>query len=322
MTRRQWALVVVLVLINYIIFASLATVVLTRRARLSTPTRTPMPTFTVLVRATPIPPPTATPTKTPTATPTQYLVPTFTPVVPPTPTPEPVTPTPASPSVTVRVGLRVRAGPGVNYPQIGALTPGSTVQVIGRNADSSWWQIAYAGAVDGKGWISANPEYSTAQNTGAVPYVEAPPPPPPPTPTAPPPPPAPPTPQWQFEPTGFEGQWNAGLAQIRGKVVDTAGQPVQGVFMQAKCGDTVLASNPSGINLYAPSEPYEPGAFDIILSSPLDPRSMCRWEVRIVQASTYEEAKNPAAPSLSDTAYCDLEWGIASICFTRWRKNW
>jgi hypothetical protein len=210
----------------------------------------------------------------------------------------------------------------VNYPQIGSLTPGSTVEVIGRNADSSWWQIAYAGAADGKGWISANPEYSTAQNTDAVPYVEAPPPPPPSAPTEPPPPPVPPTPQWQFEPTGFEGQWNAGLAQIRGKVVDTAGQPVQGVFMQAKCGDTVLASNPSGINLYAPSEPYEPGAFDIILSSPLDPRSMCRWEVRIVQASTYEEAKNPAAPSLSDTAYCDLEWEIASICFTRWRKNW
>jgi len=209
----------------------------------------------------------------------------------------------------------------VDYPQIGSLTPGSTVEVIGRNRDSSWWQIAYVGAADGKGWISANPEYGTAQNTETVPYVEAPPPPPA-TPTMPPTPAAPPTPQWQFEPTGFEGQWNAGLAQIRGKVVDAAGQPVQGVFMQAKCGGTVLASNPSGINLYAPSEPYEPGAFDIILSSPLDRRSMCRWEVRIVQANTYEEAKNPAAPSLSDTAYCDLEWEIASICFTRWRKNW
>jgi hypothetical protein len=328
MTRRQWALVAVLVLINYIIFASLATVVLSHRARLSMPTRTPLPTFTVRPASTPVAlSPTATASATPSATPTPFQVPTATPVIV-TPTPVPPTQPAARPSVTVSVGLRVRAGPGVNYAQVGSLAAGTTVEIIGRNADSSWWQIAYASAPGGKGWISANPSYGTAENTAAVPLVEAPPPPPPRSPTAPPAggapeaPPPPPQPQWQFEPTGFEGQWNAGLAQIRGKVVDTAGQPVKGVFMQAKCGGTVLASNPSGTNLYAPNEPYEPGAFDIILSSPLSPSSMCNWEVRIVQANTYEEAKNLAAPSLSDTAYCDLEWEVASICFTRWRKNW
>ena len=97
---------------------------------------------------------------------------------------------------------------------------------------------------------------------------------------------------------------------------------MQGVFLQAKCGGTILASGPSGINMYAPSEPYEAGAFDIILSSPLSSDSMCNWEVRIVEASSYEEAKNPGAPSLSDIAYCDLKWEESSICFTRWRKNW
>lgn len=327
MTRRQWALVAVLVLINYIIFASLATVVLSHRARLAMPTRTPLPTFTRPPISTPVVlPPTATASATPSATPTLFQVPTATPVVA-TPTPLPPTQAAARPSVTVSVGLRVRAGPGVDYAQVGSLAAGTTVEIVGRNADSSWWQIAYASAPGGKGWISANPSYGTAENTADVPLVEAPPPPPPPSPTAPvaaapPGESPPPQPQWQFEPTGFEGQWNAGLAQIRGKVVDTAGQPVKGVFMQAKCGGTVLASNPSGTNLYAPNEPYEPGAFDIILSSPLSPSSMCNWEVRIVQANTYEEAKNLAAPSLSDTAYCDLEWEVASICFTRWRKNW
>jgi hypothetical protein len=321
MTRRQWALVAVLVLVNYIIFASLATVVLTHRARLSVPTRTPLPTFTVPPLATSVMlPPTATPSATPSATPTQFQVPTSTPVVA-TSTPAPPPQSPARASVTVSVGLRVRSGPGVDYGQVGSLSAGATVEIVGRNVDASWWQIVYASAPGGKGWISANPSYGIAQNTDNVPLIEAPPPPPP-QPTAPPAPAAPPTPTWQFEPTGFEGQWNAGLAQIRGKVVDTAGQPVKGFFMQAKCGGTVLASNPSGTNLYAPSEPYEPGAFDIILSSPLSPSSMCNWEVRIVQANTFEEAKNLAAPSLSDIAYCDLEWEVASICFTRWQKNW
>jgi len=143
-----------------------------------------------------------------------------------------------------------------------------------------------------------------------------------PKPTEPPPPPAEPTPEYQFSPEPWEGQWNGGLAQIRGKIRDRNGQPVNGYFVQARCGGTVLASNPSGINLYAPDKPYEPGAYDMILSSPLDPNSMCRWEVRVVQASNYEEAKNPGAPSLSPVGYCDLSWDEMSICFANWRKNW
>ena len=322
MTRRQWALVAALVLTNYLIFASLATVVLTNRAKVSVGSRTLAPTYTVSLLTTPtLLVPTATPSTTPSATPTRPKAPTATPVVvapTATPTAVPPTQTPTRPSATTKVSLRVRAGPGVDYPQVGTLAPGATVEIIGRNAAGSWWQVVFPAVPGGKGWISANPTYGTAQNAGGVPSVEESLPPPPPQPTQPP---AAPTQQWQFEPTGFEGQWNGGLAQIRGKIVDTAGQPVKGVFMQAKCGGTVLASNPSGTNLYAPAESYEPGAFDIILSSPLSPDSMCKWEVRIVQAATYDEAKNPAAVSLSDTAYCELEWEVASICFTRWRKN-
>ncbi len=134
-------------------------------------------------------------------------------------------------------------------------------------------------------------------------------------------PPEEPEPQYEFRPEAWEGQWNAGLAQIRGKVLDKKKKPVNGYFVQAKCGGTILASNPSGINMYAPNEGYTPGAYDIILSSPLDPNSMCNWEVRIVKASSYEEAKDPNAEALSPVGYCDLTWDEMSICFANWRQN-
>jgi len=225
--------------------------------------------------------------------------------------------------VTVDVNLNVRAGPGTNYDRIGVVSDGSTVEIIGRSANSTWWQIPFADGPDSKAWISAG--YGTAANTEDVPVVEAPPAPTAAAPTAPPvseAPPPEPTPAYQFTPLAWEGQWNAGLAQIRGHVRDTTGNLVSGVFVQAKCGSTVLTSNPSGINLYAPNEPYEAGAFDIILSSPLDPGSLCNWEVRVVQGSNYDEANNPAAPSLSPVGYCDLTWEEVSICFANWQKNW
>jgi hypothetical protein len=322
MSRRQWALVVVLILINYVVFASLFNVVFSNQPGLARrSTLTPLPTFTPLPSPTPLPlPPTSTPIPPiPTPTPTPVPAPTD------TPTPESPTPTPvpaATASVTVDVNLNVRTGPGTNYPRLGALAAGTSVEIIGRNANSSWWQIPYADAPEGKAWISAG--YGTASNTEGVPAVEAP---PAPTSAAPPAaeataaPPAAPTPAFPYSPLAWEGQWNAGLAQIRGHVRDTAGSPVNGVFVQAKCGSTVLASNPSGVNLYSPGEPYEAGAYDIVLSSPLSPDSMCNWEVRVVQAGSYEEANSLAAPSLSPTGYCDLSWEEMSICFAEWRKN-
>jgi hypothetical protein len=224
--------------------------------------------------------------------------------------------------VTVDVNLNVRTGPGTNYSRVGTLDAGTSVEIIGRTATSSWWQIPYAEAPEGKAWISAG--YGTAINTEGVPVVEAPPTPVSAAPTAtaatavsa-----AAPAPQFPYSPLAWEGQWNAGLAQIRGHIRDAGGNPLSGVFVQAKCGATVLASNPSGINLYSPGEGYEAGAYDIVLSSPLSADSMCNWEVRVVQADSYEAAQNLAAPSLSPIGYCDLSWEEMSICFADWRKN-
>lgn len=331
MSRRQWALVVVLILVNYIIFASLFNLVFSNRPGRAQPTRTPLPTFTPAPPPTPVavattntpvpPPPSPTPVPVTADTPTSTApAPTD---APPTQAPPAETPVSSGASVTVDVNLNVRTGPGTNYDRIGAVSNGSTVEIIGRNASSTWWQIPFADGPDRKAWISAG--YGTATNAEDVPVVETPPAPTAAAPTAPPvseAPPPEPTPAYQFTPLAWEGQWNAGLAQIRGHVRDTSGNPVNGVFVQAKCGSTVLTSNPSGINLYAPNEPYEAGAFDIILSSPLDAGSFCNWEVRVVQGSNYDEASNPAAPSLSPVGYCDLTWEEVSICFANWRKNW
>jgi hypothetical protein len=328
MSRRQWALVVVLILVNYIIFASLFNVVFSGRSGRAQATRTPLPTFTPAPSPTPL---ALAPTNTPIPS-APAPTPTLVVAAPDTPAPataEPTegapaeTPAPSGASITVDVNLNVRTGPGTNYDRVGVLQEGSTASIIGRNQISSWWQISFADGPGGKGWISDG--YGATVNTEDVPVVEAP---LPPTPAAPTPPPAAeapppePTPAYQFSPLAWEGQWNAGLAQIRGIVRDTAGNTVKGVFVQAKCGSTVLASNPSGTNLYAPGEGYEAGAYDIILSSPLSPSSMCNWEVRVVQAGSYEEAQSLSAPSLSPTGYCDLTWEEVSICFANWRKNW
>jgi uncharacterized protein YraI len=61
----------------------------------------------------------------------------------------------------------VRTGPGTEYPKDGLLLEGGTLEIIGRTADSTWWQVATA---DGPRWIAA--EVTTASNvTDAIPIV-------------------------------------------------------------------------------------------------------------------------------------------------------
>jgi hypothetical protein len=101
-----------------------------------------------------------------------------------------IVPDTGGPQATVRFdAVNVRAGPDLAYAVIGSKTLGQTCDIIGRNADSSWWQIRCA---DGTiGWISNDVVRVTGSVIG-VPVIAAPPPPPPaPTPTpAPPPPPS------------------------------------------------------------------------------------------------------------------------------------
>ena len=142
------------------------------------PQRTLVPTFTPTAAnptATPLPPePTAEPT-------------TPAPAEPPTATPLPETPTPLpKPQAVITLNnLNIRSGPSTSYPSIGRGAAGQRLEITGRNADSSWWQICCVNSKNA--WVSA--QYVRVEgNAGAVEVVKdiAPPPTQAPRPTAPP----------------------------------------------------------------------------------------------------------------------------------------
>jgi hypothetical protein len=74
--------------------------------------------------------------------------------------------------VTAFIGLNVRSGPGVEYPVIGGLSEGESAQIVGKNPEETWWLIVYPSNSDGRGWVSASEDYSTASDTERVPAVE------------------------------------------------------------------------------------------------------------------------------------------------------
>jgi PKD repeat protein len=118
-------------------------------------------------------------------------------VIPIEPTATPLPPPPSVAQLTVTAqALNVRTGPGTNYDIVGVLLIGQQVEITGRNAEATWWQVKFVAAPGGVGWVSA--AYVSAENIGNVPVVPAPPPPPPPPPT-PTPVPASPFPEWRGE---------------------------------------------------------------------------------------------------------------------------
>jgi hypothetical protein len=66
--------------------------------------------------------------------------------------------------------LNVRQGPGTNYAPVGTLVQGDQVQIVGRNADTSWWAIKYG---NGTGWVIAS-LVITEGDVSQVPLVAAP----------------------------------------------------------------------------------------------------------------------------------------------------
>lgn len=133
------------------------------RASVLDPLATDPPDPPDLPTPTPIPP-TATPDP-PTATPD-----------PPTATPDP-SPTPAGPSAANAANLR--AGPGTDYPVVGSLSAGQSLQIVAANPAGDWHQLE-----DGA-WVAA---FLVANPPAGLPVATAAPPPTPtiaPTPTAP-----------------------------------------------------------------------------------------------------------------------------------------
>lgn len=123
------------------------------------------------------PRPTATNTSIPTNTPKPTLRPKTTPA--PTSTPRPAATNTTAPTaiaqntipvVTANDGnVNLRNGPGADYNIVASLPAGQTLEIIGRNADSSWWQVT---TPIGDAWIAAS--VTTSKNsTDAIPVIEA-----------------------------------------------------------------------------------------------------------------------------------------------------
>ncbi len=164
----------------------------------ATPTTLPMKTP---VLALPLRPPTDTPTITPTTAVTPELSFTNTLTVtsdaaataPVTPTATitttvavtPVVTVTATPVASIAVTLtiqaekvRIREGPDTAYPILGTARAGDTFDVIGHNAEGTWWQVCCL-EEERHGWIFGE-LVSLSGDAGAIPVVEVP---PPPTPT-------------------------------------------------------------------------------------------------------------------------------------------
>ncbi len=62
--------------------------------------------------------------------------------------------------------INLRSGPGTTFDVIDQLQPNQSLPIIGRNAESTWWQVKIEG---GWAWVSA--EVTSAQNTESVPLV-------------------------------------------------------------------------------------------------------------------------------------------------------
>lgn len=128
---------------------------------------------------TPAPPPPATNTPVPpppaTNTPVLPFTATNTPELTPTATGTPISPTPSttpistttSTTATIAIDTNVYDGPGLDYTVVGSLKAGDIVPIVGRNTDSSWWQILFRRS---KAWISDS-VVTTSPVSNTVPVV-------------------------------------------------------------------------------------------------------------------------------------------------------
>jgi uncharacterized protein len=72
------------------------------------------------------------------------------------------------PTVFAKGGtVNLRGGPGTNFAVVGQLRAGEKLPVIGRNADSTWWQVRTAG---GRAWVAAS--VALAARTAEVPVAK------------------------------------------------------------------------------------------------------------------------------------------------------
>jgi uncharacterized protein YgiM (DUF1202 family) len=153
MKLRYVSVAIVLLLINYLIFASIFSFLMDYRGKSALPQANPkeiLPTFTP-APAEPfviIPTPTATPIV-PTPTNTRVVN-----AEAMTPTPVKKTGSVSKASLVSTATINIRSGPGVKYEVVGQLNANVTMPIVGRTEDSSWWQIQLNNG--SQGWVANN----------------------------------------------------------------------------------------------------------------------------------------------------------------------
>lgn len=316
MKARHWSLALILILINYLIFATLFTQLLETDFTLTYATRTPIPTFTPAPAQPFVVIPTFTPAPAiPTATATRVLD-----------SGQSVSASnnsggetadnnaPSGASLVAPGAVNIRFGPGINYNVIGTLNANTTVPIIGRNGDTSWWQIGITNGANG--WVSAS--VVNASNADSVSLVDTPAPPKPtPVPAQPAASNPPPKPKHQYEPTGWYDATNEGLTRFYGTIKDAGGNPVNGVFVRATCGNFSTISYPSGPEGwggYAESYDWPPGFYDLTVDTKPVP---CIWTLSVVETDDRKTVK----AELSEAIPVEVSM-TESIIVANWKKNW
>jgi LysM repeat protein len=324
MKSRHWAVLIVLVLLNYIVFSVAFTQLAKQRHPGPAPTRTPAPTFESLSKA-----PVAwviLPTSTP--------CPTRTPVTPsPTPVPELVT-------ATVEFVVTPEAAP-TEAPTAVPLTPmpsptpllQTTVHVVKRGETLS--AIAARYGVSMQAIISANgladPNHIITGQKLVIPAGGQPVTQPTPRPAQPTKVPLPtatrapaatatrPAPAQQFT-AGLV--WDpavapncAGPAVARQSIIrDAAGNPVNGVVVQANCYDNIFNSHPSG----TPGE-YDAGHYDFSFGQTVPQDWVCTFRVLSVNG---QPVTSEIASIHFDVNDCRPGGLGHQVAILNWTKHW
>jgi LysM repeat protein len=329
MKWRHWAILIVLVLLNYIIFSTAFSQLAEQRRPGAAPTRTPLPTFEsiesgpvswiVIPTNTPLStglpssePATALPVATegeeePTATETVPPTATSSPTLPPpTDTPLPPTATTASVLYTVQAGDTL----GVIAARFGV----SVEAVMAANGLTNP-DLIYIGQV------------LSIPVSGTLPPTTA----PQPQPTSTPRPPAPTSTPAQPAPTAtkaslqFTGAliWDPLIApncsgpgiSKESIIRDTGGNPVNGVRVEANCYGNIWLSHPSG----NPGE-YDPGHYDFAFGQTSPQQWTCT--VRVAELNGQPVASSDVVTIQFDTNDCNPSGSGHQVAIVNWTKHW
>jgi LysM repeat protein len=347
MKWRHWAILIVLVLLNYIIFSTAFTQLAEQRRPSPRPTRTLQPTFESIestpmawiVLPTSTPHPTRIPvTPTPTAafnivselTPTVELSATvaIAPESPPdaptlaVPTDTAVVPTEVPPTATSEGPVAVHTiKRGETLSQI-AQGYGVTIQVImeaNELTDPNRIITGQTLVIPAPGQV---PPTTVPRSTSALPTQTPRPQPPAATPTQIPPAPSP-TPAASSYQFTAQITWDplvapncAGPAIAKESTIrDANGNPVDGARVEVSCYNNVWTSHPSG----NPGE-YEPGHYDFAFGQNTPQEWTCT--ARVVDVNGQPVASSQVATIQFDTNDCKPHGNGHQVAILNWTKHW